>query len=142
MKKLITILGLTLGLGLSGFSQNNYIRDRIFQRIENERKFEKCFFSEYLRFSEESKNNGEYIMASYDFNFDGKIDLMAFFKQDSLCDSGKDCIPRNTKRGASIVMINYDGDGDFDYFYADSKNNSFLDISGKIEKMPKLLIWT
>lgn len=126
MKKTLAILVLT-ALPILGFSQvNNTIRDRVFQRIEREREFGKCFFPEYcIGDSLSRENGGEYIVAWYDFNHDGRPDLFAHFKPDTLVNYSEDCTPRGTKRNAEVVMT------------SDGKVYSDLDENGSLEDADK-----
>lgn len=140
MKKLLLTAGLILGISYSAFSQGNDFKDRVFERVDRERKFDKCCFPEYCIKSEKSGNNDEYIIASYDFNMDGKIDLKACIKPGSSNNKFK-CFPENTKDLAEIVMMDYDNDGNFDSVYSDLDQNGSLENKDIFYEPPKTKYW-
>lgn len=131
MKKLVALVGLLAGLGSVGFSQD-FIKNRIYERVDNTRKFEKCFFPEYIISSVPSKNNGEFIISSYDFNGNGKVDLIACFESGS----SYDCEPVNTKSSARMVML-YPNEGIYSKeTYVDEDGDGTLETKNSDDYLP------
>ncbi len=138
MKNLIFILG--LGIGINSFSQENSrgmtFEERIFNRIECDRTFGKCFFPEYLLGTEVSRNNGEYKIAYYDFDHNNVPEVIAFFKKDNNYE--KNCEPIKTANNATIVMVDQDNDGMPDIIYSDLDGDGFMENLDKFYTKPKI----
>lgn len=115
-KTLLTLLGI-LGFNVLGFSQeNNFIQERILQRIDKDKKFEKEYFTEYSVGSVASENNGEYILTYYNFNqknLNDKVDLIACFRLGNSC--------------AEVVMIDKNEDGVYETTYIDNNKDNIFD---------------
>ncbi len=112
-KSLLTLLGLGT-IGFLGFSQSsNFIQERVLQRIEREKKFEMGYFVEYLIKEDSSKNNNEFKIGYYDFNSNGKPDLLAFFKQNNL--------------NSEIIMIDKDENNLYEFTYIDNDKDGIFD---------------
>lgn len=138
MKKLALILGFTLGTALTSFGQSensNYTLNRVVERIARESKFEKEYFWENIIPVPDSNNNSrltlldnnrEYFITYYDFNNNGKPDIVACFRPRSPEDTIT-CCPRETKSRAEIVMISRKENSDYELTYIDNDKNGYFD---------------
>ena len=151
MKKTLATLALLLELGLTGIAQESqkpdtnfvqertvnkdFIRNRVFERIDNIRTFEKACYWEHMVGCDTSENNGEYIRGYYNFDYDNNPDIIACFKP-AKTSKLDDCLPYGADSAAEIVMVDIDRDGSYKLVYMDNNKDNLLEE--KIEEKNRI----